>query len=332
MLRLEQLAQLTQVYQVLTETSFTAALIVLRSARIAVPASNSAEIQQLSIQIQKSQGEINDLTRQITALNARKQQLEKLGPANPRVRRMLQALQVQLNNLTAQRTAKTTEQRQKRAQLASLRKQKLFRVALQVLDWAVAPNPFVFAKDLHRYIFGNVLPPESGKIGFVLRQVVWKERSHTYYQQSLEPHRFHFLPDSFKVARRPETPHHPMLAVRFPNPDAAADVMPVTLEYVAGPYFDEQRLEAAATEMKRKLPELGRPSDRVRTAALRRHPPVSHAASRRGGPAERGAKGSQDRSAHRDPGCHHIADERFPGAFRRVIWRFGSGLPGRGRG
>ena len=255
-LRLEQLAQLTQVYQVLTETSFAAALVVLRSARIAVPASNSAEIQQLSIQIQKSQGEINDLTRQITALNARKQQLEKLGPANPRVRRMLQALQVQLNNLTAQRTAKTTEQRQKRVQLASLRKQKLFRVALQVLDWTVAPNPFVFAKDLHRYIFGNVLPPESGKIGFVLRQVVWKERSHTYYQQSLEPHRFHFLPDSFKVARRPETPHHPMLAVRFPNPDAAADVMPVTLEYVAGPYFDEQRLEAAATEMKRKLPEL----------------------------------------------------------------------------
>ncbi len=255
-LRLGELTQLTQVYQVLTETSFTAGLIVLRSARIAVPASNSAEIQQLSIQIRKSQGEINELTRQISALNARKQQLEKLGPANPKVRRMLQALRVQLSNLTAQNTAKTTEQRQRRAQLASLRKQKLFRVARQVLDWAVAPNPFVFAKDLHRYIFGDVLPPESGKIGFVLRQVVWKNRSHTYYQQSLEPHRFHFLPDSFKVARRPETPHYPMLAVRFPNPDAEAEVMPVTLEYVAGPYFDEQRLEAAATEMKRKLPEL----------------------------------------------------------------------------
>ena len=95
-----------------------------------------------------------------------------------------------------------------------------------------------------------------GKIGFVLRQVVWKERSHTYYQESLEPYRFHFLPDSFKVARRPETPHHPMLAVRFPNPDAAADLMPVTMEYGAGPYFDAERLEAAATEMKRKLPEL----------------------------------------------------------------------------
>ena len=255
-LRLEQLAQLTQVYQVLTEASFAGALMVLRSASVAVPASNSAETQQLTVQIQNLQREINDLTTRITALNARKKQLEKLGPANPRVRRMLQALQVQLNNLTAQRTTKTTEQRQKRVQLALLRKQKLFRVVLKVMNWAVAPNPFVFAKDLHRYIFGNVLPPESGKIGFVLRQVVWKERSHTYYQESLEPYRFHFLPDSFKVARRPETPHHPMLAVRFPNPDAAADLMPVTMEYGAGPYFDAERLEAAATEMKRKLPEL----------------------------------------------------------------------------
>jgi hypothetical protein len=40
------------------------------------------------------------------------------------------------------------------------------------------------------------------------------------------------------------------------NPDAAADLMPVTMEYGAGPYFDAERLEAAATEMKRKLPEL----------------------------------------------------------------------------
>jgi hypothetical protein len=124
------------------------------------------------------------------------------------------------------------------------------------MDWTVAPNPFVFTTDLHRYIFGNVVPPEGGKIGFVLRQVVWRERSHTYYQESLEPHRFHFLPDSFKVARRPETPHYPTLAVRFPNPDAAVDVMPVTLEYAAEPYFDSERLEAAAAEMKRKLPEL----------------------------------------------------------------------------
>ncbi|HEY5705965.1 MAG TPA: hypothetical protein VIS96_10360 [Terrimicrobiaceae bacterium] len=257
-LRLEQLAQLTQVYQVLTEASFAASLVVLRSAKVAVPvpASNGAEAQQLTAQIQKLQQEIGNLNKQITALDARKKQLERLGPANPTARRMLQALQVQLNNLNALRTAKTTELRQKRVQLGSLQKQKLFRIAPQVMSWTVAPSPFAFAKDLHRYIFGSVIPPEGGKIGFVLRQVVWKERSHTYYQQSLEPHRFHFLPDSFKVARRPETPHYPMLAVRFPNPDAAEDVMPVTLEYVAEPYFDVERLEAAAADLKRKLPEL----------------------------------------------------------------------------
>jgi hypothetical protein len=257
-LRMEQLAQLTQVYQVLTEASFAAALIVLRSvsAAVPVPASNSAEIQQLSSEIQKLRQEISELTKQITAIEARMRQLEKLGPANTGARRMLAVLRRQINNLNVQRTAKMAEMRKKRAQLASLRRQKLFEVVSRVMDWTVAPNPFVFTTDLHRYIFGNVVPPEGGKIGFVLRQVVWRERSHTYYQESLEPHRFHFLPDSFKVARRPETPHYPTLAVRFPNPDAAVDVMPVTLEYVAEPYFDSERLEAAAAEMKRKLPEL----------------------------------------------------------------------------
>jgi hypothetical protein len=257
-LRLEQLAQLTQVYQILTEASFAASLIVLRSARVAVPVppNNSVEIQQLTAQIQKLQQEINDLSKQVTALEARKRQLERLAPTNPAARRMLQTLQIQLNKLNAQRTGKATELRQKRLQLASMQKQKLFRVVLRVMDWAVAPSPFVFAKDLHRYIFGNVLPPESGKLGFVRRQVMWGQRSHTYYQESLEAHRFHFLPDSFKVARRPETPHYPMLAVRFPNPDAAEETMPVTLEYVSEPYFDSERLQAAAEELKRKLPEL----------------------------------------------------------------------------
>jgi hypothetical protein len=263
-LRLEQLAQLTQAYQILTESSFAAALIVQRSVSVAVPvaANSSAEIQQLTAQIQKLQQEINDLTKQVTALEARKRQLEKLGAANPAARRMLQALQVQLNKVNAQRSAKATELRQKRLRLAALRRQKLFRIAPRLMDWGVAPSPFVFAKDLHRYIFGNAVPPDGGRMGFVLRQVNWKERSHTYYQESLEPHRFHFLPDSFKVARRLETPHYPMLGVRFPNPDAAEDTMPVTLEYVAKPYFDPERLRSAAEEMKRKLPELAG-SDRL---------------------------------------------------------------------
>ena len=162
-LRLEQLAQLTQAYQILTEASLAASLIVQRSASMAVPvpANSGAEIQQLAAQIQKLQQEINDLNKQVTALEARKRQLEKLGAANPAARRMLQALQIQLNKLNAQRSAKATELRQKRLQLAALRRQKLFRVAPRLMDWAVAPSPFVFAKDLHRYIFGNVAPPDG---------------------------------------------------------------------------------------------------------------------------------------------------------------------------
>ena len=262
-LRLEQLAQLTQVYQVLTDASFQASLVVLRLARIALPVepSNVPQVQRLTAEIQKVQQEISQLNNQFTALEARRQQLERLAQTNPAARQMLRAVQEQIRKLNQQRTAKRAELRLKRRQLATLREQKLFRVTRQAMAWAPAPSPFVFPKDLHRYIFENVLPSEGGKIGFVVRQVTWKGRSHTYYQQSLEPHRFHFLPDSFKVARRSETPHYPKLAVRFPNPDAAEDVMPVTLEYVAEPYFDSERLEAAATELKRKVPELAN-SDR----------------------------------------------------------------------
>lgn len=262
-LRLEQLAQLTQVYQVLTQVSFAASLVILRSTKVAlpVPVNNSAQIQQLNSQIQKVQREINELNKQITALDVRRRQLEKVARTNPAARNLLQKLRVQLNNLNAQRVAKTNELKQKTTQLATLQKQKLFRVTVRVINSAIAPSPFVFARELHPYIFGDVIPTGGERIGFVLRQVVWKERSHTYYQQNLEPHRFHFLPDSFKVARRPETPHYPLIAVRFPNPDAAPEVMPVTLEYVAVPFFETERLQAAATEMKSKLPELAN-SDR----------------------------------------------------------------------
>jgi hypothetical protein len=219
-LRLEQLAQLTQVYQVLTDASFQASLVVLRSARIALPVepSNVTQVRQLTVEIQKVQQEISQLNNQFTALEARRQQLERLAQTNPAARQMLRAVQEQIRKLNDQRTAKRAELRLKRRQLAALRGQKLFRVTRQALVSALAPSPFVFPKDLHRYIFENVLPSEGGKIGFVVRQVTWKGRSHTYYQQSLEPHRFHFLPDSLKVARRSETPHYPKLAVRFPNP------------------------------------------------------------------------------------------------------------------
>jgi hypothetical protein len=262
-LRMGQLAQLTQVYQILTEVSFAATLVVLRSMKVAlpVPINNSAEIQQLTKQIQSLQQEINELSKKITALEVRRRHLERIARTNPTARKMLQTLKTELNNLSAQRVAKTNALKQKQTQLTALQKQKLFRVTPRVMNWAIAPSPFVFAKDLHRYIFGNVSPADGGKLGFVLRQVLWKERSHTYYQQTLEPHRFHFLPDSFKVARRPETPHYPLIAVRFPNPDAAIEIMPVTLEYVAAPFVDAERLEAAAAEMKSKLPELAE-SDR----------------------------------------------------------------------
>ena len=261
-LRLENLAALTQVFQILTEAPLAASLSVLRSFRVAVlvPIDTSATVRQLTLQVQTLTQEIIALDRQINTLTSQRSQLQKLIVAQPRLRPQLQQrlkiVQSQLASAGASRTQKVIARQAAQTRLSTLTQQKFYRASSQLLAWMVSPQPFVFPRDLHPYIFGNLGPTDGGQLRLAVHQLPWKERSHSYYQQAANPLRFYFLPDAFKVTRQDESPRAPRIGIRFPSPDSPPETMPVTLEYVAAPVVDEDRLEDAAGELKRKLPQL----------------------------------------------------------------------------
>ena len=263
-LRLDSLAQVTQIFQVLTEASFSPSLTVLRSFSVGlpVPADSTPQVRQLTAQVQTLTQEIAAVDRELAPLRRQRLQLQRLTRTRPEARQQFAAVQAQVNALQSQRIQKNRALAQANAQLAALRQQTFYRPSQPAFEWPVAPQPFVFPKDLHPYVFGGLIPGGGTQIGLKPHQVVWKDRSHSYHQQTLTPHRFYFLPDAFKVRRKAEFPRGPQITVRFPNPDAPPDTMPVTLEYVAAPVTDAERLQAAAVELKRKLPELAA-ADRV---------------------------------------------------------------------
>src|SRR6266436_655974 len=133
----------------------------------------------------------------------------------------------------------------------------LYRQVDRVLDDCVAPNPFVFPPALHGYIFGDVTATPGERFELVRHQVTCPKsgRSHSYYQNPVRSYEFYYLPDAFKIARLPQSPHKPTMSVRFATTDASIDAVQVSLDYIALPFVDPARLEAAASELKQKITE-----------------------------------------------------------------------------
>ena len=60
---------------------------------------------------------------------------------------------------------------------------------------------------------GVVTPGTSS--GLVRQRVDWNGTTHFYYQSNRSLNAFYYMPDTFKLARRPEPPHQPILSVRL---------------------------------------------------------------------------------------------------------------------
>ena len=120
----------------------------------------------------------------------------------------------------------------------------LFREVTRSLDNIL--EPFIFEPELHGYIFKGIQPSGDESTGLIRFQV----GSFNYYQEMARRHIFYYLPDSFKIARRPESPHTPIMSIQFPKQDEAV------LKYFALPYVDSDRLEAAANKLKDVTPEI----------------------------------------------------------------------------
>ncbi|NTU81931.1 MAG: hypothetical protein HGA45_21560 [Chloroflexales bacterium] len=133
-----------------------------------------------------------------------------------------------------------------------------FRELNGVVDCVL--QPFYFNRADHAYIFRGAGAGGAPAGGLTPWPVRWGDRPgdpvFNYYQDAARPHLFFYLPERFRLARRPETPYKPFMSVRVaaaPTPDADATV---TFTYVAVPWADTNRLAAAAAELSKKVPQL----------------------------------------------------------------------------
>ncbi|MGG6264661.1 hypothetical protein ACQ4M3_15045 [Leptolyngbya sp. AN03gr2] len=124
-----------------------------------------------------------------------------------------------------------------------------FRETTRVLDVQSEYRPFVFPPSLYPYIYRNVTDNNTSfKLDF--RQ----SNGYSYYQDPAERHVFYYLPDSFKLVRRPESPHYPMLSMEF-QPIEGSEEMQVSIEFWAYPHVNPARLVAAARDLEQYIPQ-----------------------------------------------------------------------------
>jgi hypothetical protein len=107
-----------------------------------------------------------------------------------------------------------------------------------------------FNADLHSYIFQGFSGGPARPLGLAVHQVNYKGQWHVYYQDEVQPHRCYYLPDAFKLMRQLDARRAPVLKLELLGTDAEQ----YRLTYVAMPYFDWDRLEAAEVELQRHIP------------------------------------------------------------------------------
>jgi uncharacterized protein YjbI with pentapeptide repeats len=131
---------------------------------------------------------------------------------------------------------------------APVKGQTLYAEWEQALADQPAPTPFVFAPDLHGYIFGGIKP--GGSAGTLERhQLVWDGVHHSYYQEETRRNVFYYLPDAFKLSRVVAALRHPFINVTFRSTDDSLATTTATVTFGGAPYVDAERLANAETAL-----------------------------------------------------------------------------------
>jgi hypothetical protein len=129
----------------------------------------------------------------------------------------------------------------------------LFRQVTRVLDAIADPADFTFPLALHPYIYGDLGAPPGTARSLIARVVTWGGVSHTYYQDPDDTWEFSYLPDCFKLARRQGPTYEPLMTLHFAVRSDGSDPFAATrvsLEYIAVPVVDQNRLADAAAKLK----------------------------------------------------------------------------------
>jgi hypothetical protein len=143
-------------------------------------------------------------------------------------------------------------------------KEPLYREVNRAIDDVSDRSPFVFSEKVYPYIFSGI-SASNQTFQPIRRQVMWQSpndlqpRMGTYFQDPVTPYVFYYLPDAFKIVRRPQSLHYPILSLDTHSIDGSEATTQVTLNYAAVPVINRDRLTTAAQELKRyiggKLPE-----------------------------------------------------------------------------
>lgn len=130
-----------------------------------------------------------------------------------------------------------------------------FRPVTRGLPQAVDPDPLFLNPQLHPYLFDGAVPRGGSGPGLVARQLQFEGRFYDYWEDAADPTRIFYLPDAFRLARRDKpSPFTPLMSVRvLAGATPEADPM-IGFEFVATPWSDTRRLEAARREFAKRLP------------------------------------------------------------------------------
>lgn len=130
-----------------------------------------------------------------------------------------------------------------------------FRPVTRGLPQTVDPDPLFLNPQLHPYLFDGAVPHGGSGPGLVARQLQFEGRFYDYWEDAADPTRIFYLPDAFRLARRDKpSPFTPLMSVRvLAGATPEADPM-IGFEFVATPWSDARRLEAARREFAKRLP------------------------------------------------------------------------------
>jgi len=225
-LTIESLAKRDEIYEALTDKDFDATLIVRRAARVAVPATPVMKF-------------TSKLVRSDAVVAAKAFSTAAVAPADLR----LMDIGIVPPFILTQNPQPSPPPPPS---------PPLFRETERVLDLRLK---FFFDATLHGYLFeglGTIIPGTSR--GLQRTQVSWNGRSYSYYQDDRSRNLFYYLPDTFKIARRPEAPHRPLLSAAFESQDGSRDALRVAVTYCAVPIVTRERLSAALPSLKSLVP------------------------------------------------------------------------------
>lgn len=129
-----------------------------------------------------------------------------------------------------------------------------FRPVTRGLRQAVEPDPLFLNKEFHPYLYDGAAPRGGGP-GLETKQLQHQGRFHNYWVDASDPAHVYYLPDAFRLARRDKPgPFTPLMTARV-VPGATPDAEPMmAFEFVATPWIDAKRLDAARREFARALP------------------------------------------------------------------------------